>query len=128
MRRLWWSWVRWVTFGECAGFAIPAVAGAVARDAPLELLLTLILAAGAAEGAVLGWSQSRVLRRVIGGFSGVQWIGRTSVAAMVAWLIGVIGVIGVLGGVLMAAAMAAVTGAGLVRLLRTTRVDAPALR
>ena len=53
-----WLWRRWVTVttaGELAGFGVPAVTAAAAVSAELAdpVLLALVVAAGAAEGASL---------------------------------------------------------------------------
>lgn len=46
------------------------------------------MAAGAVEGAVLGWSQARVLRRRLPGLSVPRWVAGTAAAAATAWGIG----------------------------------------
>jgi MFS family permease len=46
--------------------------------------------AGLVEGAVLGWSQSRVLRHRLSGFDEGRWIGATALAAGAAWFIGML--------------------------------------
>ncbi|MBN9180888.1 MAG: hypothetical protein J0J00_10160, partial [Microbacterium sp.] len=49
-------WILIVTAGEAFGFAVPALVGVVAHDAPaFPVLLPL---AGAVEGALLGWAQA----------------------------------------------------------------------
>jgi Ca2+-transporting ATPase len=79
-----------VSLGETAGFLMPVAAILVMGDrldgwGPIVLLL----AAGAAEGAVLGWSQALVLGRVLSEFSRRDWVVRTALAAVVAWSIGI---------------------------------------
>lgn len=79
-------WVLWAGGGEAVGFAVPALAGAVVGAVRPGLLLPALVVAGAGEGAVLGWAQSRVLRRV--GVDPARWTARTSAAAALAWLLG----------------------------------------
>lgn len=74
-----WFW--WVTAGEFSGFTVPAVLGAV------NSLPALLVAAGLAEGAVLGWTQAHVLRRALPGFSVVRWTTATALAAGFAWAV-----------------------------------------
>jgi Ca2+-transporting ATPase len=47
-----------------------------------------LVGAGAGEGAVLGFAQSRVLRRALAGFRSAAWTVRTALAAAFAWLLG----------------------------------------
>jgi Ca2+-transporting ATPase len=77
------------TCGEIAGFGVPAGTVALAGgalDRPGGLLLMVL--AGAGEGAVLGWAQTRVLRRELPGLSSGDWTVRTAAAASLAWAIG----------------------------------------
>lgn len=85
---MWWRWVRWVTAGECLAFAVPALAGASLTDAPQAVLVTALIAAGAVEGAVLGWAQAHVLRQMRAGFPVRVWVARTAGAAAFAWALG----------------------------------------
>lgn len=83
-------WVVHATFGEFVGFMVPmSVWGALATaglgDAALYLPVVL---AGAGEGAVLGWAQSRVLRDELTGFERGEWVRNTALAACVAWSLG----------------------------------------
>jgi Ca2+-transporting ATPase len=88
-RRVWQRWVAGTTVGELLGFLIPvAVISAGADAAPGPLRLLLVVLAGAGEGAVLGWAQSRVLRSLIPGLPTTAWTTRTAAAAAVAWLVG----------------------------------------
>jgi hypothetical protein len=84
----WRSWFVWVTLGETLGFCAPAFAGAVTAGGPAGLSVAALLAAGAVEGAVLGWAQAHVLRRSLPGLPAARWVGATSAAAVVAYLIG----------------------------------------
>jgi hypothetical protein len=94
-------WVRWtvaMTLGEFAGFAIPAVAGALAvtvfpNEAGLSGRLALagvMVAAGTLEGSVLGWAQAQVLRRCLPGLPVHQWTLSTAAGAALAWAIGML--------------------------------------
>jgi Ca2+-transporting ATPase len=76
-----------VSAGEAAGFLVPVgvvLAGAGSGGAGLAVLL----AAGAAEGALLGAAQAAVLHRVLAGFSRRDWVLRTAAAAVLAWALG----------------------------------------
>ena len=53
--------------GELAGFCVPALVGGLLREEPPLLVLGAMVLAGLVEGAVLGWSQSRVLRHRLSG-------------------------------------------------------------
>lgn len=86
---LWRVWLGWVTAGEVAGFAIPALVGSVAATASVPLRLPALLAAGVAEGAVLGYAQSRALRRALPALSSRRWVLATSFGAAIAWLAGI---------------------------------------
>jgi hypothetical protein len=81
-------WAAWVTFGEFLGFCLPAVTAALLWDRATWLMVPGVMAAGAGEGAVLGWSQTRVLRREVAGISVRRWVGLTALGAAFAWLVG----------------------------------------
>ncbi len=88
LRRFWFFSV---TAGEFAGFTAPALAAALLAGAPDRLFVPALLLAGAAEGAVLGFAQARVLRRVLHDLPVGRWIGATAAAAaaaIVAYTIG----------------------------------------
>jgi hypothetical protein len=88
-RTTWRTWVTRTTLGEAAGFLLPVlVVLSGADDLPSGPRLVVLLLAGAAEGAVLGWAQSSVLQCLVPGFSKRDWILRTALAAVVAWAIG----------------------------------------
>ena len=77
------------TLGELLGFLIPVAAVAAGADhAPGPVPLLLMVLAGAGEGTVLGWAQSRVLRPLLPGLSMTAWTARTAAAAALAWLVG----------------------------------------
>ncbi|WP_280408053.1 hypothetical protein [Nocardia brasiliensis] len=90
---LWRRWCMSVTLGELFGFAAPALAGALVRDAAPATAALALLAAGALEGTVLGWFQARVLHTVIPGLRRADWILATALGALLAWTIGVIPVV-----------------------------------
>lgn len=84
------AWTVSVSVGELAGFCVPALVGGLLREgAPLLVLGALVLA-GVAEGAILGWSQARVLRQRLDGFSEARWVVGTAVAAAGAWFLGML--------------------------------------
>lgn len=88
-RPVWRRWVVATTLGELLGFLIPvAVVAARADQTPGPLPLLLMVLAGAGEGAVPGWAQSRVLRPLLPGLSTTAWTARTAAAAALAWLVG----------------------------------------
>ncbi|MEO6199679.1 MAG: hypothetical protein ABIX44_00790 [Cryobacterium sp.] len=81
-------WVVWVAVGESLGFLAPALAWLSATLLNPAATVPALVAAGAAEGALLGWAQARVLKRRIPALSAPRWIGGTALAASLAWLIG----------------------------------------
>ena len=87
---LWWSWFGWVTVGGCVGFALPAAVAAAAGHASAAVSFASLLLAGAVGGAMLGWAQAHVLRRVLPTLPTGRWVGVTSAAAVLAWLIGLV--------------------------------------
>jgi hypothetical protein len=87
-RSLTWAWFLTVTVAEALGFAVPAVAGVLVADAPAAVVLTVVPLAGAVEGALLGAGQAIVLRRALPGLPVRRWIAMTSLAAVVAYLVG----------------------------------------
>ncbi|MEU2254952.1 hypothetical protein ABZ540_17475 [Nocardia xishanensis] len=92
-RELWWRWFVSVTIGELLGFAVPTLAGIAATRTTMLLAAAVMLAAGAAEGAVLGWFQAHVLRTVITGFVRRDWIVATMLGAVTAWTVGLVPVL-----------------------------------
>jgi hypothetical protein len=88
-QRTWRRWVGATTVGELVGFLVPVAAVSAGADrAPGPLRLLLVVMAGAGEGAVLGWAQSRVLRPLLPGLSTTAWTARTAAAAALAWALG----------------------------------------
>ncbi|MGV9610952.1 hypothetical protein [Nocardia xishanensis] len=92
-RGVWWRWFRRVTTGELLGFAVPAVAGAATAQSSTAAAAAVLLAAGATEGAVLGWFQAHVLRTVITGFVRRDWVVATMLGAVTAWMLGLVPVL-----------------------------------
>ena len=84
------AWTVSVSMGELAGFCVPALVGGLLREEPPLLVLGAMVLAGLVEGAVLGWSQSRVLRHRLSGFNEARWIGATALAAAAAWFVGML--------------------------------------
>ncbi|MEU4450250.1 hypothetical protein AB0F44_02915 [Nocardioides sp. NPDC023903] len=88
------SWfVRWtvtVTVAETLGFIAPAFIGTITTGLPTYAALPALLAAGAVEGAVLGWAQVTVLRRAVPGVNVLRWVMLTAGAAVVAYLLGTV--------------------------------------
>lgn len=77
-------WILIVTAGEAFGFAVPALVGVVAHDAPaFPVLLPL---AGAVEGALLGWAQATVLAKRLPELRRGAWVALTALAAVVAYV------------------------------------------
>lgn len=83
------AWLVWVSLGETVGFIAPALAQLATASIPAANTPSLI-AAGAVEGAVLGWSQAHVLRRRLPDLSRRAWVAGTSVAAALAWSLGLL--------------------------------------
>ncbi|MGY1731106.1 hypothetical protein ACI798_06245 [Geodermatophilus sp. SYSU D01045] len=86
---LWRRWLLVVTAGEALGFLVPVTAVLLgAADLPGPAALAVLVAAGAAEGALLGAAQAAVLAPVLPGLSRRDWTARTAAAAVVAWFLG----------------------------------------
>jgi hypothetical protein len=83
-----WFWV--VTAAETLGFAVAAGVGALTADAGAVVVVLSLLAAGAVEGATLGWGQAAVLRHALPGLSRRRWVAATAGAAALAYLIGLV--------------------------------------
>jgi hypothetical protein len=83
-------WVGWATLGESLGFLAPVLAWFLAATAWPRAEFALLVLAGLAEGAVLGWFQVRVLRNRLPGISAARWVLLTAVAAAFAWSVGML--------------------------------------
>lgn len=81
-------WTVAVTAAESVGFLAPAVVGATTSGLPSYAGMPALLAAGAVEGAVLGWAQAAVLRGVLPDVGVRRWAMLTAGAAVVAYLLG----------------------------------------
>lgn len=81
-------WIAFVSLGEALGFVAPGLAwfGAWKLGFPPLALAATVVAAGALEGLVLGWSQRHALRPAFD--PGRDWITATSAAAALAWACG----------------------------------------
>ncbi|MGO4785068.1 hypothetical protein [Cryobacterium sp. W22_MBD10_FK3] len=82
------NWLLWVTLGESVGFLAPALAQLAFAGAPVAA--PALILAGAAEGAVLGWTQATVLRSRLPALSRRRWVGATAIGAALAWFIGLL--------------------------------------
>jgi hypothetical protein len=82
------AWVVRVTAGESLGFLAPAIAGAASAEVPPAAGVVLVLVAGGAEGAVLGFAQQSVLCRVLPGVRALRWTVLTAAAAVAAYVLG----------------------------------------
>jgi hypothetical protein len=90
--RLWRRWVVITTAGEVLGFSVPALAGALTTVAHIAgpSQAGILVAAGAVEGALLGWAQATVLRHVVTGLDTGSWIRATALGAMLAYAMGML--------------------------------------
>jgi hypothetical protein len=84
------AWTMSVTVGECVGFCVPALVGALVMGRAAVVAVAALVVAGFLEGAVLGCSQARVLRRPLPRLSSTRWVVGTAAAAALAWLIGML--------------------------------------
>lgn len=93
------TWVRWslaTVIGEVVGLGGAGILAALsmfltpeAPGRPLLMLLTvLMLITGAGEGAIVGFAQSRVLRRVLPSLPAQRWVAATAAGAFLAWALG----------------------------------------
>lgn len=89
---LWRRWTVAATVGEIAGFAVPAVAGALTATSGAGPAVTVpvLVAAGFGEGAALGFAQSRVVRGLVPGLRPRAWTLATAASAAGAWLLGML--------------------------------------
>ena len=83
-------WVAWVSAGESLGFLAPAAAQSVSVAFWPAAGVPLLVLAGLAEGAVLGWFQGRVLESRLPAVSVRHWVLLTAAAAAVAWTVGLL--------------------------------------
>ena len=78
-------WLFWVTLGEAVGFLAPALALLVLGGSPVRA--PAVIAAGAVEGAALGWTQATVLRVRVPALSRARWVRATALGAAVVWFL-----------------------------------------
>ncbi|UKA69407.1 hypothetical protein [Arthrobacter sp. FW306-06-A] len=84
------AWVGWVSLGESIGFLAPALAQFLAATVWPGADFGLLVLAGLAESAVLGWSQAHVLRSRLPRMSTSRWILLTAAGAAFAWSVGML--------------------------------------
>ncbi|MBE0608767.1 MAG: hypothetical protein IH609_05270 [Dehalococcoidia bacterium] len=82
-------WLAYVTAGEALGFMVPGLTWFAAwkLGLPALPLAVVVVLAGAGEGAVLGWSQWRVLRDWQPAIT-ATWVRLTTLAAAASWALG----------------------------------------
>jgi len=93
----WWQFTIASGVGELVGLSITAIAAlsttslvtAPRSRAAVVASIAVMALAGAAEGAALGYAQSRVLRRLVPGVSPAAWTLATTAGGMIAWLFGI---------------------------------------
>jgi hypothetical protein len=78
-------WVFWVSLGQVVGVLAPAVALLVLGGTPLRA--PAVIAAGAVQGAVVGWTQATVLRVRVPALNRRRWVRATAIGAAMAWFI-----------------------------------------
>ncbi|MHC6592547.1 hypothetical protein [Arthrobacter sp. C152] len=83
-------WVGWVSLGESLGFLAPVLAEYIGATAWPGGGSALLIAAGLAEGAVLGWFQVRLLQTRLPAVAPGRWVLLTAVAAGFAWSVGLL--------------------------------------
>lgn len=82
------AWLGWVSLGESIGFLAPVMLQQLGSQAAAGMMLPLLVLAGLVEGALLGWSQAHVLKRLLPALSARRWMLLTSIAAALAWFLG----------------------------------------
>lgn len=91
-KNIFYAWVITVSCGEFIGFSIPSLIGILTVSAHLtqSMQTLLMIAAGICEGAVLGFAQSLIIRRIFPRIESQRWIAVTAAAAGFAWSIGML--------------------------------------
>lgn len=84
------SWTLATTLGEVLGFTFVAVVAVWAFTLYPMFTMSVMVLAGAVEGALLGAAQSVVLGREYLGFHRPAWVAATSLGAAAAWFIGML--------------------------------------
>lgn len=81
-------WLLWVTLGEVVGLIFPALTGYVFAGS--TAVVPALILAGAAQGAVLGWTQGTLLAFRLPGLNRLRWVAATASGAAVAWFVGLL--------------------------------------
>jgi deazaflavin-dependent oxidoreductase (nitroreductase family) len=83
-------WVVATTLGELAAFSVPTAVWGLSAVAGLSdgAAYPLVVLAGAGEGAVLAWAQSRALRHELPALHVPAWMRVTAAAGAAGWAIG----------------------------------------
>ena len=90
-RMMWW-WLSLVVFVAAAGLVVPSIAlvYAVTEGWDGSGQYTILVAAGAVQGLLLGLGQAIALRRGPMMIPFWRWVGVTTIATAVAWLVGLL--------------------------------------
>jgi hypothetical protein len=88
-----YTYRRWfvaTTVGELVAFSIPTAVWGLTAVTGLDERLALlpVIAAGAGEGAVLGYAQTRALRRNLPTLEVRSWVKATAAAGALGWAVG----------------------------------------
>ncbi len=97
----WGLWGRWIlanALGEAVGLGLAALLGAALAlgieraDGSFAgvVMAVVLIVAGTFEGLVVGFAQSRVLRRAVERFNTARWVLMTGLGAFVAWVFGML--------------------------------------
>jgi deazaflavin-dependent oxidoreductase (nitroreductase family) len=83
-------WVLATTLGELVAFSVPTAVWGILAAAEVDDRVTLapVVVAGAAEGAILAYAQSRALRRDVPELDVARWVRATAAAGALGWAIG----------------------------------------
>jgi hypothetical protein len=83
-------WFIATTVGELVAFSIPTAVWGLTAVAGLDehWALVPVVAAGAGEGAVLGYAQTRALRRDLPALEVASWVKATAAAGALGWAVG----------------------------------------
>jgi len=92
----WRRWTLATVIGEVVGLGgagiLAGLAAVLAPEDPgaavMVLLMVAMLGAGAGEGAVVGFAQSRILRHALPSIPPRRWVVATAVGALLAWSLG----------------------------------------
>lgn len=96
--KLWLQWIAANALGELLGLGTVGSLGfliaskfdeSVSRGATISFALLMIML-GAFEGAVIGWAQWLVLRRIVNRLSIRDWVLASLIGAVMAWTLGML--------------------------------------